>query len=251
VGVLEAVVPDTSEFVWQQWVTDALGAVIAQLPEVHDGPKRERIQRLVSHAVEQLADGNIAAFARLLGLSKSTVENWRQGKRIPEMDMLLRFCYRLNLSLGGVLFQEGEMPHPSLRDPVTPALFSSRKRTPIDKERLFHLLEQAASRKEDPPPSLKEVGQRLGYQPTTLYKINRAACHTIADRYTVYRRELREKRLQGYASEIRQIAMQLQAEQVALTQKHISRYLVQPAILRDPYVRALLREVCNEIGEQI
>lgn len=247
VGVLSAVAPDTSEFIWQQWVTNALGAVVAQLAQVSDQPKRERIQQVVSHTVERLAYGNSAAFARFLGLSRNTVENWYQGKRIPEMDMLLRLCYRLDLPLCNVLFQVDEIPHPHFRDPVPPALFSSRKRTPIDRERLFHLLEQAASKPEEPPPSLKEVGSRLGYQSTTLYKIHRNACHAITERYTMYRRNLREKRLQGYASEIRQIALKLQSEQVALTQRHISRYLAQPAILRDPKVRELLREVCHEI----
>ena len=69
----------------------------------------------------------------------------------------------------------------------------------------------------------------------------------MASRYTAYLRELREKRLQGYREEIKQIALQLQAEQVALTRRHISRYLTQPAILRDPQVRALLREVRHEM----
>lgn len=108
-------------------------------------------------------------------------------------------------------------------------------------------MEQAASRAEKPPPLLKEVGKLLGYQPTPMYKINRAAGHAIAERFTAYRRELREKRLQGYREEIRQIALLLRAEQVALTQRHIARYLVQPAILRDPEVRALLRAVCHEL----
>ena len=229
------------------YVTHALGAVVARLPVVSVEPKRERIRQVVSDAVEQLADGNIAAFARSLGLPRGTVENWCQGKRIPEMDMLLRLCYRLDLSLCEVLYQEGETLQPSLRDPVPPALFPSRKRTAIDKERIFHLLEQEASMAENPPPSLKEVGLRLGYQPTILYKINQTACHAIAKRHTAYRRLLREKRLQGYREEIRQIALYLQAEQMSLTQKHISRYLAQPAILRDPKVRSLLREVCHEV----
>lgn len=61
-----------------------------------------------------------------------------------------------------------------------------------------------------------------------------------AERFTVYRQELREKRLQGYREEIKQIVLRLQAERVALTRRHIARYLSQPAILRDPYVRILL-----------
>ena len=117
------------------------------------------------------------------------------------------------------------MLQPSLRDPVPSAIFPSRKRTAIDKERIFHVLQQEASMAENPPPSLKEVGLRLGYQPTPLYKINQAACHAIAERYTAHRRELREKRLQGYREEIRQIALYLQAEQMSLTQRHIGPYL--------------------------
>jgi transcriptional regulator with XRE-family HTH domain len=240
------VAQDSSEFAWQQWVTHALGAVIARLPGITVEPKREHIRQVVRNAVEQLADGNIVAFARLLDLSPNTVKNWCQGKRIPELDMLLRLCYRLDFSLCEVLFQE-ERLQPSLRDPVPSAIFPSRRRTAIDKEHIFHLLEQEASKAESPPPSLKEVGLRLGYQPTTLYKINQTACHRIAERHTAYRRQLREKRLQGYREEIRRIALYLQAEQVPLTQKHIGRYLAQPAILRDPKVRELLREVRREL----
>jgi len=245
--VQEPIAPGTSEFIWQRWVTDMLGTVVAQLPSVQNSPKRERIQRVVNHAVERLTSGNITAFAHLLDLPRNTVENWSQGKRIPEMDMLLRLCYRLDLSLCEVMFQEAEALQPRLQGPLPSVRFSPRKRTAIDKERISSLLEQVVSSAEDPPPSLQEVGQRLGYQPTSLYKINRTACHSIAERHTAYRRQLREKRLQGYREEIRQIALLLQAEHVTLTQRHIARYLVQPAILRDPHVRSLLREVCREV----
>ncbi len=247
---VQTVAVDSHEFAWQQWVTHVLGSVIARLPGISSEPKRERIRQVVSDSVEHLADGNTAAFARSLDLPRGTVENWRQGKRIPELGMLLRLCYRLDLSLCEVLFEGEERLQPHLRDPVPPALFPSRKRTAINQESIYHQLEQAASRAESPPPSLKEVGLRLGYQPTTLYKINRAACHAIAERFTAYRRALREKRLQGYREEIRRIALYLQSEQVTLTQRHISRYLAQPAILRDPKVRELLREVCREVTEQ-
>ena len=249
VGMKDSPASDPLEFVWQQWVTHELGAVVAHLPQIRAQPKRERIRQVVRNAVEQLADGNMVAFARRLGLNALTVKNWYQGKRIPEMDMLLRLCYRLDLSLCEVLFQEGEMLQPSLRDPVPAALFPSRKRTAINQEHIAHQLEQAANSAENPPPPLKEVGLRLGYEPTTLYKINRAACHAIAERFTAYRRQLREKRLQGYREEFRRIALYLRAEQVTLTQRHIARYLVQPAVLRDPQVRKLLREVCREVEE--
>jgi transcriptional regulator with XRE-family HTH domain len=245
----ELIDPEMPEFVWQQWVTGALGAIVAQLSSIQGCLGRERIRLAANHAVERLTDGNIAAFARFLDLSRNTVENWCQGKRIPELDMLLRLCYRLNLSLNEVLFQDAETLRPCFQDFIPDARFHSRRRAAIDKVQIFHLLEQVANSTEDPPPSLQEVSQRLSYQPTTLYKINRAACHAIAEHFTAYRCQLREKRLQRYREEIRQIALSLQAEQVALTQRHIARYLTQPAILRDPKVRELLREVCREVGK--
>lgn len=243
----ESIDPEMPEVIWQQWVTDALGAVVAHLPSALGSPRRERIRLVVNHAAERLTGGNIATFARLLDLPRNTVENWCQGKCIPEMDMLLQLCYRLKCSVDEVLFQEAETLQPHLQDPTPEARFQSRKRTAIDKERIFRLLEEAAESAEDPPPSLQEVGQRLGYQPTTLYKINRPACHVIAERFTAYRCQLREKRLQGYREEIKQIALLLQAERVALTRKHIARYLAQPAILRDPNVRVLLHEMCHDV----
>ena len=109
-------------------MTETLGAVIAQLSTVQDDTKRERIQQIVNRVVERLAGGNIAELARFLELPRNTVENWCQGKRVPEMDMLLRFCYRINLSLSEVLFQQAETLQPCLQEPVSEAYFQSRKR---------------------------------------------------------------------------------------------------------------------------
>jgi hypothetical protein len=117
----------------------------------------------------------------------------------------------------------------------------------INKEQIFQSLEQAVASDEFPPPSLKDVGRRLGHRWATLCEINQVACRAIADRYANYRWELREKRLQGYREEIRQVARSLQAQGISLTKSHIAPYLVQPAMLRDAKIRELLRDVCHEL----
>lgn len=239
---------EETELIWQQWVTQSLGAVLSTFPVVTVPPTRERLSQVVTHVVQQVTDGNASAFARALNTSRNKIDHWRHGERIPEMDILLRLCYRLSLSLSDLLICPIEALQPDLRESIHPALFTPRKRVAINKEQLSQSLEQAMTSDEFPPPSLKEVGQRLGgHQQTTLYKIHRTACHAIAERYTHYRRELREKRLQGYRDEIRRIGRSLQAQGISLTQKHIAPYLVQPAMLRDPKVRELLREVCHEL----
>ena len=50
-----------------------------------------------------------------------------------------------------------------------------------------------------------------------------------------------------YHEAIEQLTLQLQTQNIVLTQRHIGRYLAQPAILRDPDVRKILREVRCEV----
>jgi transcriptional regulator with XRE-family HTH domain len=245
--VEEMSVLESPELAWQQWVTQSLGTVLATIPSVLVPPKRDRVRQIMTHIVEQLSRGNVSAFARALGTARNKIEHWCKGDRIPEIDILLRLCYRLEISFSDFLFSEGTAVQPHLKDGILPALFTPRKRVAIDKKRIYQSLEQAAAGDESPPPSLKEVGRRLGHQQTELYKINQTACHTIADRYTDYRSQRREQRLQGYRDEIEQVALQLQTQGIELTQKHIAPHMAQPGILRDPKVRELLWEVCHEL----
>ncbi len=93
-------------------------------------------------------------------------------------------------------------------------------------------------------PSRSWLSQKIAHSVVSVYL---RAPVRWPESLTAYRCQLREKRLQEYREEIRQVAQLLQAEKVALTQRHIARYLEQPAILRDPKVRNLLREVCREV----
>jgi len=43
-GVID---PETPEFVWQEWATEALSTIVVQLPSIQDCPGRERIQSAV------------------------------------------------------------------------------------------------------------------------------------------------------------------------------------------------------------
>jgi len=233
---------------WHQWVTQSLSSVLSVMPGIPVPLKRQRVRQVMLSVVEQISKGNVSAFARALGTPRNKVDHWCLGDRIPEIDILLRLCYRLELSLCDFLFGEVEALRPHLLiNGMAPALFTPRKRVAINKEHIYQSLEQAVESDEYPPPSLKEVGKRLGHEQTVLYKIHQVACHTITSRHLLYRHRQREKRLQGYCEEIRQIAAQLQAQGVSLTQKHIAPHLAQPGILRDPKVRELLWEVCREL----
>jgi len=62
-GVID---PETPEFVWQEWATEALSTIVVQLPSITGLPWTRAYSIVaVNHAVERLADGNTSAFARV------------------------------------------------------------------------------------------------------------------------------------------------------------------------------------------
>lgn len=236
------------ELAWQQWATQSLGTVLAILPVIAVPPTRERLSQVLISLVEHVAKGNISAFARTLNTSRTTIDDWYLGKGRPQIALLLRLCYRFSLSLDDVL--TGQALQPQFRDDMPPAFLPPRRPVAIDTVQISQSLEQVVTRSESPPPSMNEVARRLGHRSPTLYKINPIACHAIANRYREYCWRLREKRLQGYRDEIRQIALGLQTQGLSLTQRNFARHLIQPAILCRPEVRAFLREVRRELERE-
>ena len=241
-----------AELVWQCWITQALGMLLAIAPTVSSPPKRQKVSESIIFLVNQIAGGKIAAFARTLGMSSQIVHHWYHGGRIPEIDILLRLCFLLELSPVDLLCSDANTLCPHLRDMSSlqlPAL-KRRVKTEIDRESIHQFLEEIVIKNEEPPPSIPEVARRFGFDPHNiylLYECHRDACSTITARHWAYLRQRREARMQGYREEIRQIALQLQAQSVSLTQKHIAPHMTQPGILRDPKVRELLWEVCREL----
>jgi hypothetical protein len=241
-----------AELVWQCWITQALGMLLVIAPTVSSPPKRQKVSESIISLVNQIAGGKIAAFARTLGMSSQIVHYWYHGGRIPEIDILLRLCFLLELSPVDLLCSDANTLCPHVRDMSSlrlPAL-KRRVKTEIDRESIHQFLEEIVSRNEDPPPSIPEVAHRFGFnlhKIYLLYECHRDACSIITARHWAYLRRRKESRMQGYREEIRQVALQLQTQGVSLTQKHIAPHMTQPGILRDPKVRELLREVCLEL----
>jgi len=239
-----------ADWQWQQWVAEALGTVLALLPSRKAELSRERIAQVSIHLLEQFFAGDLRAFAQSLGLSRNTVYYWCQGENLPEMGMLLRLCCWLELSLSAFLTASVESlrPHLSTAAALIPAL--PRKKPSLQEEEVYHLLDQVARSSEQPPLTLVQLAKRCGRTHPILYRIHPAACHTIVARYKTYVQHRKGARLQRFREEIWQIALKLHADGEPLTQKGIARALSQAGSLRDPRVRAMLKEICHELEEK-
>jgi len=235
------------EIIWQQWVSDALGTTLTIAPTVSLVPEKGQVSKVLTHIAQQIPGGNVNALARILGLKAQQVRQWAQGKKVPQMDRLLRLCYSLGFPLHEMLFSDPAPIHLQIKGQVvvTPS-WRRRPGLPLDREFIRQELEKVLVSDEYPPISLTEVTRRLGYGRLRLHQCHPSACHVIVQRHKDYIQQRKEIRMQGYREEIRQIALRLRREGVTLTRKHIMSQLSQPAMMRNLEVRELVDEVCQE-----
>lgn len=149
----------------QVWVTNTLGELIAVVSCLSSPLRGENVTKAIRVAVDLVTDGNIAAFASLVGIPKNTVWMWHTGKALPQLDFLLRICYRLEISLLEFLTPEKLVVQPlKLSLQKSPHTGHSKRVSPkpFDADRVEKALLTTLMSNEQPPPTMQEVAFRLG-----------------------------------------------------------------------------------------
>ena len=234
------------ELAKQQQLTRILEAGLVMIPKIPVPPPRQQVAHVITHAVQQVSDGQIASFARALGVSRKMVIGWANGANLPNLEQLLRFCCLLDLSLSDVLLSETSTLRPHLTTSILLDVAKRPFKSPISVS-LRDTLEEILSGEEEPVPSMKEVARRLGYHPQSLARRHREVCHAISARYQAYLHKRREERLQRQRDEIRQATLKVAASGQSLRRKHVAAHLSKPGNFRDPEMRAVLREILLEL----
>ncbi len=91
-------VPDNWGLNWQNWVTQNLGQMLIVAPTVSEKPLRTKITTSVSQIIDELCNGNSAAFAERIGRTKTTVWGWTNLEHRIRMSDLLAVCYWAQLA---------------------------------------------------------------------------------------------------------------------------------------------------------
>ncbi len=244
------VMSDPAQVVRQRWVIMNVGALLALSPTVMVSPSRKRVQEALPAIIQQATQGNISAFARTLNMPQGLVSHWVNGRKLPQLEMLLHICSVVDLSLEALLLHDPGSLRSRLRAADEPAMYELRSKwthVRVSREQVRLALEKILAANEDPPPTLTQVAQRLGLGSPVLYKCHPEACYAISARYKEYAQQRTATRVQQYRVELREAARQLHEKGVSPTRGRIEPLLRSPGILRDPKVRQTLVEVCREI----
>ena len=232
-------------------VVDAIGDLMAAAPRLTSPPKRERIAQVLSACVDELGEGSIAAFARLLKQPRNTVWVWHNGQVLPSLDILLKICDCLEISLMDFLIQDvaviaqGRIKNlPQIQPLGTPRKLPRA----LDSNKIQQVLEAVLESDEYPPPSMTKVAQHLEYDVRFLRQHFSDLCHAISARYLREKRNCYNRRIERLCLEVREVALKLNAQGVYPSNTRVSSYLKQPGCIRNKDVRAALYAVRRQLG---
>ncbi len=238
------------ESLWQTWVIEVLGEMLAAPSPHFSPPVRQKIVTALAVCIEQFGDGNAAALARAVGLPKTTLWEWQHGLFLPSLEILLRLCSKINGSLLALILPE-MVKEKANAERVLQWDISPKPRGPRrswNPEQVRQELERILKEEVEVPPSLRQVALRLNIHHRTLATVFPELCHAITARYRAYAHRHGEQRIEGLRGEIRQIASTLDAEGVDPIHHRVAALLKRPGRLRERVARMSLQEVRQELG---
>ena len=226
---------------WQTWVINNLGSIVAHSPNLSTIDQKKVAQSL-QMCIEQTTQGNIAAFARLIGFPKNQVWMWSKGKVIPQLSALLRTCYFLRLPLLTLLTEE-KFKINDYRGGNAITQKKTRQKSQItDLKFAEESLKLILSQSQFPPPSLTEVAKQLGFNRRTLTRRFPELCKAISANYLEYRQSQRLQKMQKCALEIEQAVIELDRQGIYPSESNVSKLISQPGYFREKEVRAALKK---------
>jgi hypothetical protein len=183
-----------------------------------------------------------------------TVRNWQNGKKIPQLPLLLSMAYRLGISLPDLLLGCSTLVSPKFIR-AAPVEVNPRTQRPtmqhgrrIHRSEVSRILNTALN--EIPPPSVNRVMERLIYSEVTIYRHFPELRRQIAQRYAEYRAKRAIARKAQAAEEVKRVAYELHAKGLSLTYRHIRPLLTSSAYLNLEEAQTALREVRRQLAHK-
>ncbi|MBZ5561479.1 MAG: TniQ family protein [Acidobacteriia bacterium] len=129
-----------------------------------------------------VAEGNTQALAQASKVSRSAVDYLQKDRGFPQLDTILRICHHLDIPLS--VFLESDSSDAGARWQRAREVILKGRERPLSwaSERARLVLQKAV--REQPPPSLSEIAQRLNYKLIErLYQLDRSLSKQIAANY--------------------------------------------------------------------
>lgn len=239
---------------WHVWVAEAIGELISHNVDRGIAPHLGNVPGLIAAARKQAAIGSTQNLAERLQLSRRTVNAWRSGKQVPQLESQLRLCYCCGISLYELFTsQSGALDLSKIRIGPLPAIPNPTKKrrrpTRLDTIHIRQDLETILAQKETPPSSLRTVAKHLNHSPRELREHFPELCRAISNRRKDYFMSRREQRLRQWEKEVQQAILEIHSQGSYPSSNRVGALLSYPAAMRDPIIYRFWRASIQKLGQ--
>ncbi len=188
------------ELKWQNSVINNVGELVAAAPLLSSPLPRERIKKVISARANQVTEGNITAFARLVGkhCTQPTLSRWCSGRTVPQLNKLLYICDCLKISLLDFFTEEvvgAKSDTPSVKLQARQQTQPRKLPIPFDRNKAQTILQEALN--ESPPPTVAELSRRFGVDRGNFYRYFSDLCHAITSGHADYKKAKSLEKIRG------------------------------------------------------
>jgi len=232
------------EWAWQQPAGNSVGELLAATPSLSKLLSRDRFATYI----DRMSEKSVAKIAHQLQVSWLTIQGWRQGLRLPQLDTLLQICSLLGISPLQLLIGNGEeedCPHQN-RQFNNPPFKRPRRHRQFDSKRVQGALEAALN--EEVPPSMHKMGRRLEYLPGYLARYFPDLCQAISARYLHYQSKKGAERFKTWCEQVQQVVNSLHAQGYYPSKRRVEAFLGKPGLCREEIIYSAWKKALQELG---
>ena len=230
---------------WEIWVASQ----IADLIQVGFGDPALVTRGQLAELVRVGCDlEGLSSFARILGVSSTSVCEWRAGEKHPILPAYLRLARVFDVSLVNLLtgrVSPGDLQSLALAGVPHWRNLWVRRSTAFHKDTAARQMDEAL--RESPPPSLRAFAMRNGYHNATIEKHFPGQCREIQERFREFYEASIQQRQAKKVAEFRQIAFQLHEQGTELFVNRVLKRMSPPRSMDYRIACEALAEVRREI----
>ena len=230
-----------------RWVARQIGELVALQQVLGGAPIRDNLINAITHLITELDHGQSAAFARRIGVAKSTVHHWLKGEGTPTLEASLKIAAQSGASLTQLLTGDLEGWIRPIAEQQLVLLFT--RPTPRaravqreldwedieNKMREFLLLPT--------PISVLEAGRRLNVEARQLYLRANLTTRQLGERWKAYLRRCQEEHVVRAWPYLEQACINIWAEGKAVTRREIDARIPAPILAPIANLLLVLKDV--------
>lgn len=233
---------------WQQWVVCMLKEL--QTTSLSSGVfSWKMFFTSLARAMEQ--QKGYSQLARLTGIDRRSLYQWVWGAVTPSLELILKFCYVCGTTPMEITTNQWASLEQAIQaDPASRP--SPHARAPwqrVDVGRCQDFLQAILDGREQ-ILSVRQATLRLKCPGRFLQDHFPLECEQMTQQYKEYRRQQREKYVEGVCEEVCNATITLHTQGISPTRRRVASLLKDPERMRMPEARKTWQVVCQELALQ-